>query len=139
MNDSVRAVIRFVWWSTSGPFLCTGLLLVGLYDIEPLRVLGPILGAAVFLVSGLSIWQMLVHQGRPGVELARCLLLALPPSYLPTLLLHRSELTRLVTEHVLAPAPLAVWGTVYGVWVVALFLARRAPEDAPDERAEATT
>lgn len=132
-----RTVVTWVWACFGlGPFACLGLLLCLLGAAgSTAQARGDgygmpwwvgALGACCVLLTPACAWQWTRPPSpSPRVELGRALLLALPGSYLPTLLaLPAGELLRgrLAPAHV--PTALSVWATVYAVWVGTILWSR---------------
>jgi len=96
------------------------------------------LGVAVTVLS-VVVWLRERKTGAPG--LAQSLVLSLPPSYFPTLVLSL-WLQDLALRQILVPKTLALWGTIYVACVIAIYLLRQleiaflatlAPAEAPSD------
>ncbi len=125
-----RSLSHLAWWSIGiAPFSCLSLLLclIGASPPEgdsfPWHLLG-VAGGVGLVVTVLSVvvWLRRRQRGVPG--LLQSLLLALPPSYFPTLVLSL-WVQRLPLEQLLVPKTLALWGTIYVAWVIAIYLLRQ--------------
>jgi len=125
-----RSLGHLAWWSVGfAPFVCAALLLCMLGadppddDRFPWRLLA--VGGGIGLVVSIAcvvVWLQKRRQGLPS--LLRCLLLALPPSYLPTLFLS-IYVRDLPLDQVLVPKTFALWGAIYAAAVIGIYLLRQ--------------
>lgn len=126
-----------------GPSACAALLCLllgfnpGSLPAEAVPVLLSVGGVGLVFV-GVCAWQWFRPARAGAAELPRCLLLALPATYLPALLVSGLESEALAPSTLLVPRSVAVIGTVYLVAVGLVFLARQplSPTDSEEELAE---
>lgn len=125
-----RSASHLAWWSLGvAPFACMSLLLCLLGTTPPEGTQFPwrallaagVVGLVVTLLSAVA-WLREQTQGIPA--LLESLLLALPPSYFPTLVLSM-WVQRLPLEQLLVPKAFALWGTIYATCAIVICLLRQ--------------
>jgi hypothetical protein len=123
-----RAASHLAWWSGGlAPSGCFALLLclIGYSPPDSLPEARWALLAGLFAL-GLNLFAVITWLQAPrhgGRELARSLLLALPLSYMPTLV-GSLWVQDLPLRQLLVPKTLALWGTVYALLVLSTYLLR---------------